>query len=110
MDTPKPQKGKWTLTAPDGRKWVADTPLKCVGSEQRERIPPSVALEKISSLVEQETSLTKPPNKAELKESLRDANDHIRSLDAEILRVKNIARMYVHESSETSLEMALRAA
>lgn len=41
------QKGTWTLIAPDGRTWTAETPLACVGKEHRERIPPSVALERI---------------------------------------------------------------
>jgi hypothetical protein len=42
-----PQKGTWTLVAPDGRIWQADSPLAVVGKEQRERIPPSLALERI---------------------------------------------------------------
>ena len=34
--TPKPQGGMWTLTAPDGRTYQADSPLRCCGLEQRE--------------------------------------------------------------------------
>lgn len=41
------QKGTWILIAPDGRKWEGDTPLEVVGKEQRERIPPSLAMERI---------------------------------------------------------------
>ena len=37
--TPSPQQGIWTLTAPDGRTWQADSPLKAVSAEQRERVP-----------------------------------------------------------------------
>lgn len=48
------QKGTWTLIAPNGRKWTAETPLACVGKEQRERIPPSVALERILRGVQEE--------------------------------------------------------
>jgi hypothetical protein len=46
-DTPKPMPGTWTLTAPDGRTWQADSPLRCVANEQRERIPPEIALQRI---------------------------------------------------------------
>ena len=38
------QAGTWTLIAPDGRTWQADSPLRCVAAEQRERIPAEVAL------------------------------------------------------------------
>lgn len=43
-----PQAGTWTLTAPDGRTWTADNPLAVVGREQRERVPASVALQRIA--------------------------------------------------------------
>lgn len=45
--TPKPMQGVWTLTAPDGRTWQADAPLRCVAAESRERIPATVALQRI---------------------------------------------------------------
>lgn len=45
--TPQPQTGTWTLTAPDGRTWQADSPLKACGLEQRERVPANVALARI---------------------------------------------------------------
>lgn len=45
--TPRPQEGTWTLTAPDGRTWTAESPLAVCGLEQRERIPPSVAIARI---------------------------------------------------------------
>jgi hypothetical protein len=47
METPKPMAGTWTLTAPDGREWKAETPLRCCGLEQRERVPADVALARI---------------------------------------------------------------
>ena len=47
METPKPQAGTWTLTAPDGRTWEASSPLHCCGAEQRERVPTDVALARI---------------------------------------------------------------
>jgi hypothetical protein len=45
--TPKAQAGTWTLTAPDGRTWQADSPLKCVSAELRERVPADIALARI---------------------------------------------------------------
>ena len=47
METPKPQAGTWTRTAPDGRTWEASSPLHCCGAEQRERVPADVALARI---------------------------------------------------------------
>lgn len=51
-----PQKGTWTLIAPDGRKWEGETPLSVVGQEQRGRIPPSLALERIMRALQDEGS------------------------------------------------------
>lgn len=45
--TPKSQQGTWTLTAPDGRQWQADSPLKACAAEQRERVPADVGLARI---------------------------------------------------------------
>jgi hypothetical protein len=45
--TPPAQAGTWTLTAPDGRTWQAESPLKACSLEQRERVPASVALARI---------------------------------------------------------------
>jgi hypothetical protein len=47
METPKTMNGTWTLTAPDGRTWQAETPMQCVSLEQRERVPAEVALSRI---------------------------------------------------------------
>lgn len=44
---PKPMAGTWTLTAPDGRQWVAEDPLKCVIAEGNDRIPALVQLARI---------------------------------------------------------------
>lgn len=54
VDTPKPQAGTWILFAPDGRKWEADSPLKVVSLEQRERVPAAVALERIAAAVQED--------------------------------------------------------
>lgn len=45
--TPPHQAGTWTLTAPDGRTWQADSPLRACAIEQRERVPASVAYARI---------------------------------------------------------------
>lgn len=50
METPKPQQGTWTLTAPDGRQWQADSPLRTVSLEQRERVPADVALGRVLAM------------------------------------------------------------
>ena len=50
LPTPPAQRwqvGAWTLTAPDGRTWQADSPLKACSAEQRDRIPPEVVLQRI---------------------------------------------------------------
>lgn len=41
------QNGTWTLTAPDGRQFQADTPLRCASLEQRNRIPTAVRDQRI---------------------------------------------------------------
>jgi len=45
--TPKPMAGEWTLTAPDGRTWKAQSPIHCVQAESNSRVPPDVALARI---------------------------------------------------------------
>lgn len=45
--TPKPMAGEWTLTAPDGRTWTAESPIHCVQAESKDRIPPDIALARI---------------------------------------------------------------
>lgn len=45
--TPQPMAGTWTLTAPDGRTWSGDSPLRCVTAEVHDRVPPEVALARI---------------------------------------------------------------
>jgi hypothetical protein len=47
--TPMPMQGTWTLTAPDGRTWRADSPLRAAAMESRERIPAHVALARIQA-------------------------------------------------------------
>jgi hypothetical protein len=51
--TPKPMQGTWTLTAPDGRTWQADSPLRACSAEQRERVPPDVALARVMAMADE---------------------------------------------------------
>ena len=46
METPKPMEGTWTLVAPDGKRYHADSPLKCCKSEQEERVPEEVGMKR----------------------------------------------------------------
>lgn len=48
-DTPTPpaMPGTWTLTAPDGRQWQAESPLKCCALEMHERVPAHVRAARI---------------------------------------------------------------
>lgn len=52
MNDKKPMTGTWTLTAPDGRSWQAQSPLACCGMESRERVPAEVALARILKAAE----------------------------------------------------------
>lgn len=45
--------GTWTLTAPNGRKWESDHPLKCVRAEINDRVPASTQLERIMAVVDE---------------------------------------------------------
>lgn len=39
--------GTWVLTAPNGREYIAESPMGCWRAEQHERIPAKVALARI---------------------------------------------------------------
>lgn len=45
--TPQPMAGEWMLTAPDGRSWKADSPIRCMHAEMNARVPSLVALARI---------------------------------------------------------------
>lgn len=51
MTTEKPQKGLWTLIAPDGKKWEAHSPIAVVSLEQRERVPVDIGAKRVLSAV-----------------------------------------------------------
>ena len=44
MNTEKPMEGTWTLTAPDGRTWQADSPLRCEAGTQKEHREVALAI------------------------------------------------------------------
>lgn len=54
----KAQEGVWTLTAPDGHTWQADSPLRVVAKESNERVPPEVALARLGA------AIAEPPTKS----------------------------------------------
>jgi hypothetical protein len=47
MKTSKPMVGIWTLTAPNGRTWEAETPIQCVSKERRERVSEDEAVRRV---------------------------------------------------------------
>jgi hypothetical protein len=47
----KKQDGEWTLIAPDGTKFIADSPLKCVKKEMDYRVPATVQIERIIDFI-----------------------------------------------------------
>lgn len=51
MNKYPPMKGTWTLVAPDGRKWTADTPLNVLKKEQNERIPVDVRIKRLMAFL-----------------------------------------------------------
>ena len=53
MNTDQTQEGVWTLTAPDGRAWKADSPLRCVRAEMDDRVPASVQLARVMAAVDE---------------------------------------------------------
>ena len=44
---PPAMAGTWVLTAPDGRTWAADSPMRCASNELHDRVPPIVGLARI---------------------------------------------------------------
>lgn len=48
IPTPKPMAGVWTLTAPDGNVYSAESPIRCISAESSARIPPHIALGRIA--------------------------------------------------------------
>ena len=47
MPTDKPQNGTWVLVAPDGRKYEAESPIRCCRAEQNERISERVRIARL---------------------------------------------------------------
>lgn len=43
----KPQDGIWVLTAPDGRKFAAESPLGCCKREMESRVPREVLAKRV---------------------------------------------------------------
>lgn len=47
MDTPKPMPGIWTLRRPDGKHYHGESPIACLRTEQADRVPAQVAVQRI---------------------------------------------------------------
>jgi len=52
----KAQEGTWTLIAPDGRKWTADSPLRVCAAELHSRRSAIECLENIFSAIDAEAA------------------------------------------------------
>jgi len=48
---------EWTITAPDGRTWKGESPVRACAAAQRDTIDPVLALERINAMVEEETAI-----------------------------------------------------
>ena len=90
IKTSPPVSGEWKLTSPDGRTWVAESPILCVRKEQEERIPPTVALARIMKFATESEFAEKHLQLAEFysaenKEELIDKMErHIEKLQEKI--------------------------
>jgi hypothetical protein len=49
--------GTWTLTAPDGRTWLAESPLRAAAAEGRDRVPAEVAIARVLRAANEVTEL-----------------------------------------------------
>ena len=47
----------WTITAPDGRHWSGDSPLKAAAAAQRDTIDPVLAMARINAMVDEENAI-----------------------------------------------------
>jgi len=54
MKTEKLMEGTWTLVAPNGNRYHADSPLKCCRSEQSTRVPDEIALQRLADFMEED--------------------------------------------------------
>ena len=53
----KPQEGTWTLIAPDGRRWRAESGWLAAAKEQNERIPADIRLARLLEPLDKETDV-----------------------------------------------------
>lgn len=95
METPKPMQGTWTLTAPDGRTWLAESPLRACGMEQRERVPPEVGLARVLAMAnepdfaERHLPLGKFYAAANTDDLIDKMEEHIRRLQLKLADTKH---------------------
>lgn len=70
VPTPPPQRGTWTLIAPDGRSWEGDSPLRLAAAEQRERVPDQVAVQRVLDAASALRDDDRPKSLHELQDEL----------------------------------------
>lgn len=87
METPKPMQGTWTLTAPDGRKFMAASPLHCVRAEMDERVPPSEQLARVLAAANEPDFAERHLRLAEFYRAT-DTDDLIDKLDAHVAKLQ----------------------
>jgi len=51
METPKAQKGVWTLISPDGIEFKSDSPIKCCRKEQETRVPKNTSMDRLLNVL-----------------------------------------------------------
>lgn len=91
METPKPMQGTWTLTAPDGRKFMAASPLHCVRAEMDERVPPSEQLARVLAVASEPDFAERHLRLAEFYRA-SDTVDLIDKLDAHVAKQVKFAK------------------
>lgn len=79
--------GTWTLTAPDGRTWQAESPIRCVALESRERVPAEVRLQRIYAICDE----TPDPLYDAMKSIWAYAETQRRGEDPALVHIANLA-------------------
>ena len=73
METPRPMKGSWALKRPDGKLYVADSPIACLRAEQAERVPAQVAVQRIMEVLVSEKEDAEPLTDQQIAEAICNA-------------------------------------
>ena len=87
METPKPMEGTWTLTAPNGRAWQADSPLRCMSAEMATRVPATVALARVLAAIDAPDVAERHVQLAEFY-GVTNADDLVDRMERHILKLQ----------------------